>query len=155
MRRRRPFRLFALCSVALLSASAAVAAAGLWPRSYSSADAFGLTVWNGRIAGLLSDRGSLGFAWVQEPADRRFIWRSRPPGSLDSPKLLGFGYARTMRTLILYVPNWFVMIVALAVAWRVIRRARKPQYPQGFCPNCGYDLRASPDRCPECGTAIG
>jgi hypothetical protein len=44
-----------------------------------------------------------------------------------------------------------LLAVGLAVLWRraVLKQQRATV---GVCMNCGYDLRATPDRCPECGT---
>jgi hypothetical protein len=51
------------------------------------------------------------------------------------------------------VPHWFVALVTTllpATRLYLIRRRRR-QKRAGLCPACGYDLRATPDRCPECG----
>ncbi|HEX4796340.1 MAG TPA: hypothetical protein VH370_21305 [Humisphaera sp.] len=54
----------------------------------------------------------------------------------------------------LRVPFWPLAIL-LAVPWAVgvIRgRRRRRRFRIGHCAKCGYDMRATPKRCPECGT---
>jgi 4-amino-4-deoxy-L-arabinose transferase-like glycosyltransferase len=51
------------------------------------------------------------------------------------------------------VPLWAVLGPAVLFPalwgwrWRRLRKGHRA----GLCPTCGYDLRATPDRCPECG----
>ena len=51
-------------------------------------------------------------------------------------------------------PLWFLvfMTAALPTAW--LWRRIKARRLSGLCPFCGYDLRASTGRCPECGSSI-
>ena len=44
-------------------------------------------------------------------------------------------------------------LLAILPAWGVLRYLiRRQRRHAGFCISCGYDMRATPARCPECGT---
>jgi hypothetical protein len=74
------------------------------------------------------------------------------------PKLLpdSSGGAILLRYVAVIVPYWSIAtiagLVALIALWRVWRRRRSEFHEH--CLSCGYDLRFSRDRCPECGSVI-
>ena len=54
------------------------------------------------------------------------------------------------------MPTWFVVLLMAILPTIAFRRWRRQRHRtrEGLCLNCGYDLRASPGRCPECGKEV-
>jgi hypothetical protein len=66
----------------------------------------------------------------------------RPPGPSGSIVVEEF-------TVLLWAP--LLTTGVFPALWLLLWVRRRSRTPAGCCPNCGYDLRATPDRCPECG----
>jgi hypothetical protein len=63
------------------------------------------------------------------------------------------GYGRNLEgTCTLYaVPLAFLFLTLVAGIRSRRARTRRERIESGECPDCGYDLRGTPDHCPECG----
>lgn len=91
------------------------------------------------------------------PAAPRFTeWThstSSPENSWDY--WLGFQFRLTTTGWNIRIPYWSLVLLTglptLLLWYRHCRKLRKAEMI-GKCTVCGYDLRATPDRCPECGT---
>jgi hypothetical protein len=100
----------------------------------------------------------------------RLKWDEGPPRDVgdhldalfahEDPRVAGF-YFGTQQiplvtgTVVIFPLPFAVALVAILPLADVmmIRRRRRRRYraAEGLCARCGYDLRATPDKCPECG----
>ncbi len=69
-----------------------------------------------------------------------------------------FGGTESLSDGTVRLPHWALVLLTAAPAVAglgLIRRAvSRRRRSRGLCGNCGYDLRATADRCPECGTPV-
>ena len=152
-----------------------VATAMLCAKSYRSA--YALTRWNGpAFHGFQVSRGEL---MVLVSKGRRphespllpaqpWVWSSGPAGDLrplalnffpgHAPPVAGFLFARRLHDglstslLLLPLPFLLLLLAPLPLANVLLirrRRRQKRRLAAGLCVRCGYDLRATPDKCPE------
>jgi hypothetical protein len=161
-----------------LSLLLCVAVVVLWVRSYWRNDSIGC-ISADVISAASSTRGSICF-WRQSDGTGRsevgwFYERSEPVSmlaylpELDSSdpdphevnlRLAGFALWHRRETVggvavfeqIAVAPHWFAALVTAALPVHALRLyLHRRKRPDGSCPSCGYDLRATPGRCPECG----
>jgi hypothetical protein len=96
-----------------------------------------------------------GLAW--EVRTRRLGFTGLAVSETHRP--LGIGYEKGIdrwsgQWRLWVASHWLLCLVfgsAPALATIRATRGRWRRRRSGLCPACGYDLRATPDRCPECG----
>jgi hypothetical protein len=159
----------------LVSLLMCVAVVALWVRGRGAAYE---VRWEGRDVwgGVVCSRGGVLVYFARRLSGEalgrgkgRFVYEAGLPYAVHlktwlplTPNRLGFGFRAgdSAGTRVHYVvfPLWAVAALSgvaptLRLRRALSRRARERRARNQQCERCGYDLRATPGRCPECGAA--
>jgi hypothetical protein len=167
---RRTLRILRV-TLTLLSLCLFIVSVVFWIRSLRAPDTIALTALPIRWS-LSTDSGTLFLTCDRSWLDPAEVKRVNNPFTYQR-SMLGFGIKQTQPihsrpvpypgiitygtvTKTFHAPLWscfllFAILPAIEMP-RLLRRLRR--HNLGLCPHCGYDLRASPDKCPECGIAV-
>ena len=173
------FNIATVCSLVLCLASGP-----LWIRSYRYCEwiqwrnargfrSIGTAIGGARISFMITDWSKrpdifTGPTYVKEPPSPVFNWMIMLSSDTGSKFIewqqAGFYRFEERRSAgawnaVWIIPFWFIMLLTSVLPliwsvkrWRAIAKRRRTMH--GFCSECGYDLRATPDRCPECGAIV-
>ncbi len=174
------FRRFILNTATVISLLLCTGVVGLWVESYSTAR-FAFWTRHRSECQFAGSKGYFWMYWTTDPAGvskEALGFHTRTYATAPEPRLFGYGPpeipyifdwagfsfgwgshttdASKVRRVII-VPSWAALLITLAhpSMWVFCRHKRyriRKRLEAGLCPDCGYDLRATPDRCPECGT---
>ena len=153
-----------------LSMVGGIFAAGIWAISYwrgcvlekrvaSRSTLFLIHVACGRVEVALVDPQGPSVWRASSISNPMGISLERKPRAIGyRDELLGFGIwlpnrPTKMRAIDFSIPFWFVFgLCVLRPALRLRRQLRRHRRQSAnLCIRCGYDLHATPERCPECG----
>jgi hypothetical protein len=152
----------------ILSLLICIATAAVWIRSYFVGDNW---VWYEQECQncyntIRSGRGWIRYGWT----DMTMMTGINPPAghfalkpaealypfgvAWGNDKIPGYRYYGHSTALVVDVAYAipFAITAMLPSIWLLSYRRRRRRARVGLCKVCGYDLRASPARCPECGT---
>jgi hypothetical protein len=95
----------------------------------------------------------LGWSFENREADEAL---KLSPVLEEAKSLFGFAFASVdhppdYRLRAIAIPHWFLALLFTILPAIRLRIAVRSRQSTGHCPQCGYDLRATPERCPECG----
>ena len=155
-----------------------LATAILWIRSYFFGESLHVELpeIGIEICWIYSARGELWLGVIRQPTNQRsdsprtgqrwYIRRTRPDAVQYSKTLVrfsantGFGYSDDnppgMKWQGIAFPYAVPQLAGLLFSALLLRRLLRPRIrrKKGLCLTCRYDLRHTPERCPECGTVV-